>query len=83
MEKPGMMDGTSDPGCDQADADYLETIALLQDEIARLEESCWPARRSAQLGHTDRSRADPGDPDELPNREARARPAWCRAGGPG
>ena len=38
MEKPGMMDGTSDPGCDQADADYLETIALLQDEIARLEE---------------------------------------------
>ena len=70
MEKPGMMDGTSDPGCDQADADYLETIALLQDEIARLEEELLAHEEiGPSSAHTDRSRADPGDPDELPNRQ--------------
>ena len=70
MEKPGMMDGTSDPGCDQADADYLETIALLQDEIARLEEELLAHEEiSPSSAHTDRSRADPGDLDELPNRQ--------------
>ena len=69
MEKPGMMDGTSDPGCDQADADYLETIALLQDEIARLEEELLAHEEiGPSSARTDRSRADPGDPDELPNR---------------
>jgi len=70
MEKPGMMDGTSDPGCDQADADYLETIALLQDEIARLEEELLAREEiGPSSAQTDRSRADPGDPDELPNRQ--------------
>ncbi len=70
MEKPGMMDGTSDPGCDRADADYLETLALLQDEIARLEgELLAHEETRASSEHTDRSRADPGNPDELPNRE--------------
>jgi len=64
-----MMDGTSDPGCDQADADYLETIALLQDEIARLEEELLAHEEiGPSSARTDRSRADPGDPDELPNR---------------
>jgi hypothetical protein len=70
MEKPGMMDGTSDPGCDQADADYLETIALLQDEIARLEEELLAHEEiGPSSARTDRSRAVPGDPDELPNRQ--------------
>jgi hypothetical protein len=69
MEKPGMIDGTSDPGCDQADADYLETIALLQDEIARLEEELLAHEEiGPSSARTDRSRADPGDPDELRNR---------------
>lgn len=70
MEKPGMMDGTSDPGCVQTDADYLETIALLQDEIARLEEELLAREEIGPSSvQTDRSRADPGDPDELPNRQ--------------
>ena len=70
MEKPGMMDGTSDPGCVQTDADYLETIALLQDEIARLEEELLAHEEiGPSSAHTDRSRADAGDPDELPNRQ--------------
>ena len=65
-----MMDGTSDPGCDQTDADYLETIALLQDEIARLEEELLAREEiGPSSAQTDRSRADPGDPDELPNRQ--------------
>ena len=69
MEKPEMMDGTSDPGCDQADADYLETIALLQDEIARLEEELLAHEEiGPSSARTDRSGADPGDPDKLPNR---------------
>jgi len=68
MEKPGMMDGTSDPGCDQADGDYLETIALLQDEIARLEAELLAHEETGPSSeHTDRSRDDPGGPDELPN----------------
>jgi uncharacterized small protein (DUF1192 family) len=37
MEKPGLMNSVSEPGCVRGDADYLETIALLQDEISRLE----------------------------------------------
>ncbi len=70
MDKPGMMDGTSDPGCVQTDADYLETIALLQDEIARLEEELLAREEiGPSSAHTDRARADPGDPDELPNRQ--------------
>ncbi len=70
MEKPGMMDGTSDPGCVRTDADYLETIALLQDEIARLEEELLAHEEiGPSSAHTDRSRADPGGPDELPNRQ--------------
>jgi uncharacterized small protein (DUF1192 family) len=70
MEKPGMMDGTSSPGCDQADADYLETIALLQDEIARLEEELLAHEEiGPSSARTDRSRADRSDPDELPNRQ--------------
>jgi hypothetical protein len=65
-----MMDGTSDPGCVQTDTDYLETIALLQDEIARLEEELLAHEEiGPSSAHTDRSRADPGDPDELPNRQ--------------
>jgi len=69
MEKPGMMDGTSDTGCVRTDADYLETIALLQDEIARLEEELLAHEEiGPSSARTDRSRADPGDPDELPNR---------------
>jgi hypothetical protein len=70
MEKPGMMDGTSDPGCDQADADYLETIARLQDEIAHLEEELLAHEEIGSSSvRTDRSREDAGDPDELPNRQ--------------
>ena len=58
-----MMDGTSDPGCDQADADYLETIALLQDEIARLEEELLAHEEiGPSSAHTDRSRDGPGRP---------------------
>ena len=70
MEKPGMMDGTSDPGRDQADGDCLETIALLQDEIARLEEELLAHEEiGPSSARTDRSREDAGDPDELPNRQ--------------
>jgi len=70
MEKPGMMDGTSDPGCDQADADYLETIALLQDEIARLEgELLAHEETGASSAYSDRPRADAGAHDELPDRQ--------------
>jgi len=62
-----MMDGTSDPGCDQADADYLETIALLQDEIARLEgELLTHEETDLSSECSDRSRADPVGPAEAP-----------------
>ncbi len=70
MEKPGMMDGPSNPGCDQVDADYLETIALLQDEIARLEgELLAHEETGASAANSDRTRADAGEPDELPNQQ--------------
>jgi uncharacterized small protein (DUF1192 family) len=70
MEKPGMTDCTNDAGCVQADADYLETIALLQDEIARLERELLENGESGPgLERTDRSREDAGDPDALPDRQ--------------
>ncbi len=65
-----MMDGTSDPGCDQADANYLETIALLQDEITRLESELLAHEETGpSSAYSDRSRADAGAFDELPNRQ--------------
>ena len=70
MEKPGTMDGTSDPGCDQADGEYLETIALLQEEIARLEAELLAHEETGPSSeHTDRLRDAPGGPDGLPNQQ--------------
>ncbi len=51
------------PGCVQADADYLETIALLQDEIARLESELLAqdetGSRSAEIDRTTARRGRP------------------------
>ncbi len=70
MEKTGMMDGTSDSGCDQADANYLESIALLQDEIARLESELLAHEETGpSSAYSNRSRADAGPIDELPDRQ--------------
>ncbi len=70
MEKPGMMDGSSDLGVSQADADYLETIALLQDEIARLERELLAREQSESYPtEADRSIATAGELDGLPYRQ--------------
>ncbi len=70
MERPGMMDGSSDLGVGQADADYLETIALLQDEITRLEgELLAREQDESRPTEADRSAADAGELEELPDRQ--------------
>ncbi len=60
-----MMDGTSDLETGQADADYLETIALLQDEISRLERELLDREQDEpRSASTDRARDDACDTDQ-------------------
>jgi len=68
MEKPGMMNGSSDSGYDESAAEYLETIALLQDEIARLEcELLAHEETGSSSADADRQLEDPIDSEKPSN----------------
>jgi hypothetical protein len=70
MEKPGMIENVSDPACVRIDADYLETIAVLQDEISRLEAELLAQNESGSSpAGTDLSVMDAGNSDGLLGRQ--------------